>query len=94
MRIAAILLAAAAVAAPLAPASAEPVTVRIGYGDLDLRNPVAVHQLHKRSQRAIARACRTSDWQTGADKQCEETAIAQAKIEIERHRQRIAVAGL
>lgn len=97
MRIATILLAAAAVAAPLAPASAEPVTVRIGYGDLDLRDPAAVQQLRKRTVRAIERACRSASelsWQLAADKTCETSAIAMADREIERHRQRIAVAGL
>ena len=60
MRIIATLVAAAEAALPLASASAEPVTVRIAYGDLDLRDPAAVEQLRKRSVRAITRACRKS----------------------------------
>ena len=95
MRITAIVLAAAAALVPLAPVAAEPVEVRINYGDLDLRNPAHVKQLRKRSAVAIQRACRGAaevSWNFATTRNCEVTAMQQAKREIERHRQRYAVA--
>jgi len=44
-----------------APAAAEPVTIRVAYGDLDLATAQGVSQLETRLDRASRRACQNGN---------------------------------
>lgn len=91
----ALLLLAAAVSLPTTtPAVAQPIEVRVGYGDLDLRNPGDVRSLERRVARAIKEACAApvALAPTVGVRACREDGMARASSEIERHRARVTVA--
>ena len=89
-------VAGAALALPsLTPASAaQPIEVRVGYGDLDLRDARDVRSLERRLARAIKNACAApvALAPTHGVLACREDGMAQAQEEIARHRARVTVA--
>jgi UrcA family protein len=91
-----LLVAAAALSlSALSPASAaQPIEVRVGYGDLDLRDARDVRSLERRLARAIKYACAApvALAPTPGVLACREDGMAQAQQEIARHRARVSIA--
>lgn len=84
------LLPLVALAAVTAPAAAETVTLRIGYGDVDVATPEGRAALEARIEARLKKACalegtsRYTLGRTAVDARCLEEARAAAKTELER----------
>ncbi|ANY19244.1 hypothetical protein A6F68_00715 [Tsuneonella dongtanensis] len=82
----AVAIALTATAIPLNAEEGE--TVRVAYGDLDLRKAGDVSRLKKRVVGEIRKVCGTTALPVYGTSDCERDATRRAMIEIERHRVR------